>query len=184
MIIWINGPFGSGKTTLAQEFVERFPGHRIYDPELVGYLVRDMVGEPPSGDFQDAPIWRSLVIHTALELKRHYGESLVVPMSVLRPAYLTEIFEGLRDAGEVLHHFFLEVDGKELCRRIEAQVIHENDLTRDADVRAWRLAQVGRGLAARQDMPVGTVFLDSQANTPSENCSRVMRVASDYSARF
>ncbi|MFD0266105.1 AAA family ATPase [Streptomyces sp. NPDC127106] len=176
MIVWLNGPFGGGKTSLAREIVATRPGHRLYDPELVGYLVRDMVGEPPSGDFQDAPIWRSLVVRTALELLHHYGELLVVPMSVLRPDYLAEIHGGLRDHGVELHHFFLEVDAPELRRRIEAQVIHEDDPVRDADVRKWRLDQVERCLAARRLMPRDTVFIDSQGNTPEGNAGTVMDI--------
>ena len=33
VIIWINGGFGAGKTTLAQELHRRLPDTVVYDPE-------------------------------------------------------------------------------------------------------------------------------------------------------
>src|ERR1700733_6065013 len=65
MIIWINGAFGAGKTTLAEELSRRLPEAVLFDPEYVGYLLRHWV-PVPTGDFQDLPSWRELVIATAL----------------------------------------------------------------------------------------------------------------------
>jgi hypothetical protein len=70
MIIWINGAFGAGKTTLAEELSRHFPEAVLFDPEYVGYLLRHWV-PVPTGDFQDLPSWRELVIATALSLRKH-----------------------------------------------------------------------------------------------------------------
>ena len=35
VILFLNGPFGIGKTTTAHLLVERLPGALLYDPELV-----------------------------------------------------------------------------------------------------------------------------------------------------
>lgn len=43
MICWINGSFGAGKTVLAGELLELSPGSVLYDPEEVGFMLRDMV---------------------------------------------------------------------------------------------------------------------------------------------
>ena len=40
MIIWINGAFGAGKTTLAEELSRRLSEAVLFDPEYVGYLSR------------------------------------------------------------------------------------------------------------------------------------------------
>ena len=39
MIIWLNGTFGAGKTTTARQLVQRLANTRLFDPELVGYLL-------------------------------------------------------------------------------------------------------------------------------------------------
>jgi thymidylate kinase len=70
VIIWINGAFGAGKTTLAEELHRRLPDAVVYDPEDVGLMVRKWVRA--DGDFQHLPSWRELVVATALSLRRHH----------------------------------------------------------------------------------------------------------------
>jgi hypothetical protein len=61
MIIWINGAFAAGKTTLAEELERRLPDAMPFDPEYVGYILIKWVPPADSGDFQDIPLWRRLV---------------------------------------------------------------------------------------------------------------------------
>lgn len=60
MIIWINGPFGAGKTTLAKRLRDRRSKSLIFDPEEIGFVVKETVPMPASGDYQDLPLWRGL----------------------------------------------------------------------------------------------------------------------------
>ena len=48
VIIWINGGFGAGKTTLAQELHPRLPDAVVYDPEDVGLVLCKWM--QPNGD--------------------------------------------------------------------------------------------------------------------------------------
>ena len=48
MIIWLNGGFGAGKTTLAEELHRRLPDAVVYDPEDVGLMLWKWMR--PSGD--------------------------------------------------------------------------------------------------------------------------------------
>jgi hypothetical protein len=50
MIVWINGAFGSGKTTTAGLLTKRLDGAKLFDPEYVGYLLMSFV-ESPTGRF-------------------------------------------------------------------------------------------------------------------------------------
>lgn len=178
MIIWINGPFGAGKTTAAELLTPALPGSLFFDPEYVGCLVRDIVPPAPSGDSQDLPVWRSLTVATAVELATAYDTDLVVPMTVVRRDYLDEIFNGLRAAGQRILHFFLTVDEDVLRRRIREQVLVPADPERDDEVREWRLAQVSRCLAAQARMPEDTVFLDSGLLSPHEVAHRMNELVS------
>jgi hypothetical protein len=58
VIIWLNGGFGAGKTTLAEELHRRLPDAVVYDPEQVGVMLWKFMR--PNGDFQDLPSWREL----------------------------------------------------------------------------------------------------------------------------
>ena len=122
VIIWINGAFGAGKTTLAEELHRRLPDAVVYDPEDVGLMLWKQMR--PNGDFQYLPSWRELVVATALSLRRHHADTLIVPMSLIRDAYQAEILGGLADAGEEVLHVFLEADACVLRERLNARVTH------------------------------------------------------------
>lgn len=72
-IVWINGAFGRGKTTLAEALHWRLPDAMSFDPEYVGYILRMWVPAPDSGDFQDIPLWRKLVADFAVSLSAEYA---------------------------------------------------------------------------------------------------------------
>jgi hypothetical protein len=55
MLVWINGPFGVGKTAIAFELSRRLPGSAVCDPEHLGYGMRRMLPAPLRGNFQDIP---------------------------------------------------------------------------------------------------------------------------------
>ncbi|MDQ0779704.1 hypothetical protein QF026_008170 [Streptomyces aurantiacus] len=54
MIVWVNGAFGSGKSTLVDELRPRWPEALVFDPEMVGYVLREIV-EVPTGDARPRP---------------------------------------------------------------------------------------------------------------------------------
>ena len=90
MIIWINGPFGAGKTTLAERLRDRRPKSLIFDPEEIGFVVKETVPIPASGDYQDLPLWRgdlrSLRSARFAGITRRTSSS---PMTLVHPDYLT-----------------------------------------------------------------------------------------------
>lgn len=173
MIIWLNGPFGAGKTTLSATLRERLPDSLVFDPEEIGYVVRSVVPPAPSGDYQDLPIWRRLTVAALLELRRSYHQTVIVPMTLVHPPYLEEILGSLHNSGERLLHIFLDINARLLRSRIDAQVLVP-DPVRDQEIRRWRLKQVDRCLAARQHMPAGTRFMDSGTDSPEILADRIL----------
>ncbi len=167
MICWINGSFGAGKTTLAEELRRRCPDALMFDPEEVGFMLRAMVPPAPSGDFQDLPAWRLLVVETGRVLTQLHGQLILAPMTVVDPGYAREIFAGLAAYGIPVRHFFLKVPAARLRERITGQVIHPDDSLRDAEVRRWRLAQVDRCAAAEDTLPSDTIILDGELPVPT-----------------
>ncbi|MEU4541826.1 ATP-binding protein [Nonomuraea dietziae] len=136
MIIWLNGPFGGGKTTTANELVGLLPGAHFFDPEMVGYFLRHVLPDA-QGDFQDLPAWRALAAETALQVHAHYGGPLVVAMTVLCKDYHDEIFTAIRARGVGVRHVVLDVEHDEHVRRIESDEI-------EAGAKEWRLRHIPR----------------------------------------
>jgi hypothetical protein len=61
MIVWINGAYGSGKTTLVTEITRTRSDAAVFDPEHLGHLLRQSV-LVPTDNFQDLPSWREIVV--------------------------------------------------------------------------------------------------------------------------
>jgi hypothetical protein len=118
MLLWINGPFGGGKTATAFELSRRLPGSVVCDPETVGFGMRRMLPPVLRADFQDLPPWRQsvryLLAHTLL---RHPGP-VIVPMTLINAAYFDEIIGGLRADGADVRHFSLLAEPGTILRRI------------------------------------------------------------------
>ena len=171
MIIWLNGAFGAGKTTLAAELHRRLPDAVVYDPEDVGLMLWKWM--PPNGDFQHLPSWRELVVATALSLRRHHADTLIVSMSLIRDAYRAEILGGLADAGEEVLHVFLEVDADVLRERLNARVTHPGQEW-DQGAREFGMTGLDEIVAAAARQPDGTLMLRSDKLTSAELADRVL----------
>jgi hypothetical protein len=175
MIIWINGAFGAGKTTLAEELQRRLPEAMPFDPEYVGYILIKWVPPSASGDFQDIPLWRKLVAEFAIGMSADYGRPLIVPMTLVNHGSREEIFGLIRQAGLPVLHVFLDVPAEELRRRIDAQVLVEDNADQDAEARSFRHRNVERGVQARAGLPADTLVLPGERHTPAELADLVLR---------
>ena len=176
MLIWINGAFGAGKTSVADELNHRLPNSMIYDPEIIGTALGYMVPKSETGDYQDLPIWRDLVVKAATALRRHYDKTLIVPMTVVNAEYLREIIAPLEaDAGSgtsELRVLSLVVSAEELRRRITEQTISD-DLDVDAQARQWRLDQVERCVGALADEDLGR-HVSNEGRPVSETVDEIL----------
>ena len=116
--MWVNGPFGVGKSTVAERLQSTWTEATIIDPEQLGYLLR--AWQPPDVsvvDFQDLPVWRRLTREAVGGLVRDLGRPVVVPMTILNPSYFDEIVGGLRRDGFDVRHFCLVADRATVLRR-------------------------------------------------------------------
>src|SRR3984957_8217142 len=127
MLIWINGPFGGGKTVTAFELRRRLPGSVVCDPEHVGFGLHRML--PPSlrGDFQDLPVWRTAVLDLLRRALTAYDGPVIVPMTVADPGYFGEIVGGLRADGFDVHHFALLAELATMARRLNRRGFLKRD---------------------------------------------------------
>lgn len=118
----------------------------------------------PTGDFQDLRLWRSQLISLALGLLEEYRCPILVPMTLVHPAYVSEVFGALAAAEVTVRHFFLEVPAAELERRLDARAVAQG-YPAGADAGRWAKDRIARCVAAADTMPDGTVFLDGERPT-------------------
>jgi len=124
VIVWLSGAFGVGKSTAATAMagMAGMAGTvAIFDPEEVGPLVTH-VRPSATGDFQDVPAWRRLVVAACAELSEHAGGPLLVPMTLLRKGYAEEIFSGIHALGLPLAHAVLHCQQTALIERIDGDL--------------------------------------------------------------
>ncbi|MDT0454033.1 AAA family ATPase [Streptomyces hesseae] len=119
MLLWINGPFGGGKTQTAHELHRRLPGSVICDPEHAGFGLHRMLPPALRGDFQDLKAWREGV-HEVLDLAltRHTTGPVIVPMTIVDRTYFAETVGRLRDDGHDVRHFALLARRETVLRRL------------------------------------------------------------------
>lgn len=139
MLLWINGPFGGGKSQTARELHSRLPGSLICDPEQLGFGLHRMLPAQLRGDFQDFPAWRQGVYEVLDLILRSVGGPVIAPMTLIEPAYLADIIGRLTDAGHDVRHFALLADARVIERRLrERAVVHAIQRLRGQDVPLFR----------------------------------------------
>ena len=119
MIIWLNGAFGAGKTTVASALCQRLPGSFCYDPENAGYFLRQ--NTPAclhTPDFQDTPLWRQINGLLLAQLAREYPGDIIIPMTLVSRSYWQQITGELVKQGVRVEHFILWADRETIVRRL------------------------------------------------------------------
>lgn len=176
VIIWLNGTFGAGKTSVAHELLPLLRGSVLYDPELVGaglrlHLPKERFGR--AHDIRDLPSWRRLVVDTAAALLNEVSGPLIVPMELLRQEHRDEIFGGLAARRIPVHHVLLHLDETILRARIAQRGKVIGHPTERA--LAWRV-QRDQADAYRSALPWLTAdacLVDTTGRTPRQTAEQV-----------
>jgi hypothetical protein len=140
MLIWLNGPFGGGKTQTAFELRRRLPGAVVVDPELVGFGLQHAIPQGLRPDFQDLASWRTGVVEVLDHTLRHHEGPVIAPMTLVVPAYFEEILGRLRGLGHDVRHFGLVAPADVVRRRLRERTL--GGLHPSGAV--WALEQVDR----------------------------------------
>ncbi len=168
MILFINGPFGVGKTSVARILVEEIPNAMLYDPEIIGSVLQTVPGPvKKADDFQDYALWRKLVVAVARVLRAASAKTLVIPMTVWRRDYFDPIVAGLHRVDPDLRCFRLTASNDELVRRISSD-------SEDTGARGWRMSHAEVCTNASEDPTFGAeVRTDGLA--PAEVADQILQ---------
>ncbi|MFT4246151.1 MAG: AAA family ATPase [Micrococcaceae bacterium] len=123
MIIWLNGPYGSGKTTCAYELNRRLPNSHVYDPEISGFAIKRTTPKPLKHEsFQDFHQWRKFNYSMLSDLAKDFKGTIIVPMTIINSDYYDELVKQLKDDGNKLRHLILFADKDTVRKRYEKGV--------------------------------------------------------------
>lgn len=127
MIIWINGTFGSGKTTTAYELEKRVEKAFVFDPESFGYvLMKNIPKALQKEDFQDFPIWRETNYSLLKQIAINYEGIIIVPMTITNEEYFHEILSRLRQDQIRVKHVTLMASKATIKKRLRSRLEGEN----------------------------------------------------------
>ncbi len=168
-VVWLNGPFGVGKSTTSRLLAQARPDWVLLDTERVGELLMPVLGpHRPVPDFQDWPAWRSLTIASILAVSAEFDHrrTVVVPQTVVVRAYFDELAAGLAGAGLDVAWFTLDVDSGEHRRRI----------AEDAEMPGswWRTQRRADYDTARPWLSELTTLIDTTRLTPEQVVAAVL----------
>lgn len=120
MIIWINGAFGAGKTTVATELVKQIQPSFLYDPENIGDLFRSNLPiSMQKSDFQYYPEWRQWNVYLLKKIYQEYDGDIIVPMTIYKTEAVSEILGKLREENIPVCHIQLDVSKETIISRLQ-----------------------------------------------------------------
>lgn len=122
MIIWINGAFGSGKSSVARELGKYLAHSFLFDPENMGFYLREnLPKELKQKDFQDISLWRDLNYEMLSYMANHFNGKIIVPMTLVRPEYFEKVVQKLKKEGFSVQHFTLVASKETLLARLKTR---------------------------------------------------------------
>jgi len=140
MIIWINGAFGSGKTTCAYELNKRLSKSFVYDPENIGYFIRKNIPkELHESDFQNHEQWRLFNYQMLKYLSDTYDGIIISPMTLINRQYYDEIIGRLLEDGIEIKHYILYAEKETIEKRLNKRLEWGN---------SWAKSQIDRCIYA------------------------------------
>jgi hypothetical protein len=168
VLLWLNGTFGVGKTTTARSIESGSDRWRLFDAEVVGYMLRTYLDGVAFNDFQDLAAWRRLVPSVAKEVVALTGADLLVVQSVLVEHYWSDLMGGMNDEGLEVFHVLLDCDESVLRERIVQDA-------EDPGAAGWRLDHLSFYRAARGWMTAAAdLVVDTSSADPTAVAQRVL----------
>ena len=166
MIIWLNGPFGVGKTTLANLLHQEIPNSILYDPELLGDFFQENLPKAVCPeDFQDYLIWRQTTVQIIRDLATKTGKVIIVPMTVFKKEYYQEIIEQGLIEDMYVQHNILVAEKETILDRLGKRTQENNN---------WALKHLDNCLQAFEDQIPGQK-IDTDGLTVDEIAEIVLK---------
>ena len=135
MIIWINGPYGVGKSTLAGFLHAENPNSFIFDAEAVGNAVRDNLPKNRFNGyiFEGYPMWFTMCATLLNDIADNFSGDIYVPMTLVWKDSFPKIAVPLTEHGHAVKHILLTSS---------YDTIHDRILARGEDETCWCMQNI------------------------------------------
>ena len=175
MIIMINGAFGVGKTSVAMGLIQHVNNSMIYDPEEVGFMLRNIINKgirrkgEDADDFQDLELWRKLTVQIAKDLIDTYKMNLIIPMTIYRKEYFDYICRGFKEIDRDTYHF---------CLTSSLDTIHKRLESRGDAAGSWAYLQTLKAMQAYNEYDFNE-YINTENCTVNEIVSIISKIVND-----
>lgn len=166
MVVWLNGTFGAGKTTVSKLLADTLPDARVFDSEDIGTMLQSIMGDVPHNDFKEWKLWRSLTVETARQVLGFVGGTLIIPQTVLQHQYWTELHEGFAAANIPLLAFTLHAERDTITERVETDEV-------ETGAKQWRLDHRDAYESALPWLKRETTIIDTTYLIPEAVAARI-----------
>ncbi len=157
MVIFLSGPYGVGKSTVAAILKERLNA-LVFDAEAVGNAVRDNYPDWPFGAvFEDYPLWAETCTALLKDLHSRYDRPILVPITLMRAVSRTALVDRLEGLG---------VPTRLVVLTATSGTVHDRILARGEGEDCWCMRHIGESL--RGALSLGGVPVDTEGRTPEQ----------------
>ena len=122
MILFLNGSFGVGKTTVGRILRRHIAGSVLYNSEWTGSVLMHLpIKFRGSGtdDFQDIHLWRRSVVKGVKFFRFFARETVIVPMAFCRKDYFDEVVGEILQFDNQIRIFCLQASFETIVKRLE-----------------------------------------------------------------
>ena len=144
MIIWLSGPYGVGKSTLAEAMAAKMENALIFDAEEVGNAVREISPNCPYGYiFEDYPLWGEFCYLLLKDVHEKFRKDILVPMTLVWVESCRMIENLLRDG----------IDTRLIVLEASYQTVHDRILARGEEEGCWCMENIEQARAGSAALP-------------------------------
>ncbi|HEY0174164.1 MAG TPA: AAA family ATPase [Pyrinomonadaceae bacterium] len=174
MVVFINGSFGVGKTTVARLLRGRVAGSAVYDPELAGIAMMrlsNLAGfkRTAAEDFQDFALWRRSAVAGVRLFRALFRGPVIVPMTFTRREYFDEVVAGVRRFDPQVRVF---------CLRAGLPTVRKRLAGRESETEGpgaeWLARRIAECADAHRDPHFGEP-IETEDRPPREVCEDIFR---------
>lgn len=163
MIIWISGPYGVGKSTLAEAMAAKMKNSIIFDAEEVGNAVRENYPDCPYGYiFEDYPLWGEFCFMLLKDIHEKFRKDILVPMTLLRKNSYG-IIEKLNREG---------IDTRLVVLEASWQTVHDRILARGEEEGCWCMENIE--LARSGSAALSGMHIQTDGKPTEELCDEIL----------